>query len=55
MKKEEQREIDFMDYWQIIARRKNILFVFAGALIILVGIYLSGHQNPFSVYLDLLN
>jgi len=39
MNKEEKREIDLMDLWQVVIRRKNVLFVFAAALIILVGIY----------------
>jgi capsular exopolysaccharide synthesis family protein len=39
MNKEERREIDLMEYWRVIVRRKNIVFVFAGALIVLVGIY----------------
>lgn len=39
MDKEERREIDLMDYWRVLVRRKNILFVFAGGLILLIGIY----------------
>ena len=36
---EERREIDLMDYWRVIVKRKNVLFVFAGTLIVLIGIY----------------
>ena len=39
MNKEERREIDLMDFWQVIVRRKNLIFVFAAVLVILVGIY----------------
>jgi len=39
MEKEDRREIDLMTYWQVIARRKNILIVFAGVLVLLVAIY----------------
>jgi len=39
MNKEDRREIDLMDYWQVMVRRKNVLFIFAGVLILLVGIY----------------
>jgi len=36
---EERREIDLMEYWRVIVKRKNVLFVFAGTLIVLIGIY----------------
>jgi len=36
---EEGRVIDLMDYWRVIVRRKNVLIVFAGAIILLVGIF----------------
>jgi succinoglycan biosynthesis transport protein ExoP len=36
---EQDREFDLMGYWEVIIKRRGILFTFAGALILLVGIY----------------
>lgn len=37
--KDEHREIDLMEYWRVILKRKHILFIFAGTLIVLMGLY----------------
>lgn len=34
-----QREFDLMDYWRVIVKRKGILFIFAGTIILLIGLY----------------
>ena len=36
---EERREMDLMEYWRVIVKRKKVFFVFAGTLIVLIGIY----------------
>lgn len=37
--KEHSRDIDLMDYWKVIVRRKWILAIFAGGLIVFTAIY----------------
>ena len=34
-----QQEVDLMEYWRVIVKRKWVLFTFAGTLIFLVGVY----------------
>ncbi|MFC2161870.1 GumC family protein [Acidobacteriota bacterium] len=35
----EGQEFDLMEYWRVIVKRRGVLFVFAGTVIILIGIY----------------
>ena len=37
--REETLQIDLIKYWKIIKKRRNIIFIFAGVLIFLIGIY----------------
>jgi len=37
--KDERREIDLMEYWRVILKRKHIFFIFAGTLIVLMALY----------------
>ena len=37
--KEHSRDIDLMDFWQVIVRRRWILAIFAGGLIVFTAIY----------------
>jgi polysaccharide biosynthesis transport protein len=38
-KKDRMKDIDLMDYWRVIVRRKWIALTFAGALIVLTGVF----------------
>jgi len=36
---EKEEELNLLDYWRVILRRKGVLFIFASAVILLVGFY----------------
>ncbi len=37
--REEEREVDLLEYWNVILKRRWVVFVFAGAVIFLTGIF----------------
>ena len=36
---EKEREVDLLEYWRVIVKRKWVIVTFAGALILFVGIF----------------
>jgi len=34
-----ETQVDLLDYWRVIVKRKGVIFAFAGTLILLIGIY----------------